>query len=64
MTLRDLADQAWARYVHWLGRLAVPAGTQLELVDGSEAVAQVDEWRGIWHACELELIRQEATNGR
>ena len=61
--LKDLADRAWARYQHWLGHLAVPAGTQLDLEGDSQASAQVNEWRGIWHACELELIRQETANG-
>lgn len=61
--LRDLADQAWARYQSWLRRQARPTGAQLELEDANVSL-QVSEWRGIWHACELEAIRQEgAANG-
>ena len=60
--LRDLADIAWARYLSWSQRQARLSGTQLELED-QDVTAQVNEWRGIWHACELELIRVEAANG-
>ena len=60
--LRDFADIAWARYQSWLSRQAKLRGTQLELEDQGVA-DQVNEWRGIWHACELELIRVEAANG-
>lgn len=56
--LRDLADIAFARYLTWMQRQAKVRGTQLELED-QEIPAQVREWRGIWHACELELIRVE-----
>ena len=60
--LRDLADIAWARFQSWHARLSKLRGTQLELED-QDVTAQVNEWRGIWHACELELIRQEAARG-
>lgn len=65
MTLQDLADQAWARYQVWLQRQARPRGAQLDLLTDSDVAAQVNEWRGIWHACELELIRRQpvAANG-
>ena len=59
MTLQDLADQAWARYQSWLARQAQLPHTQLTIFE-HDVAAQVAEWRGIWHACELEIIRVEA----
>lgn len=62
MSLQDLADLAWYRYQHWLRRLARPSGAQFDLEDG-DLVAQVREWRGIWCACELEIVRVGACTG-
>lgn len=61
LNVRELADLAWARYQHWLRRLAFPTGTQLEL-EAANAGAQCREWRGIWSACEREAARV-AANG-
>lgn len=57
LNLRELADLCWARYQHWLKRLAQPRGAQLDLLELSDASAQAKEWRGIWCACERECAR-------
>lgn len=64
LDLRELANIAWYRYMHWLQRLAMPKGTQLEL-DAANAGAQAKEWRGIWCAIEREIhARGESARGR
>lgn len=55
LNLRELADLAWARYQHWLQRLARPRGAQLDLLELSDASSQAREWRGIWCAIEREI---------
>lgn len=55
-TVLEAAEAAaFERYSHALSQLAVPAGSQLDLLSASDAHRLAIEWRGIWFACLRQL---------